>query len=378
MSRTPMRTMSPPLPPSPPEGPPRAVSLVRSQRTTPSPPLPDSACIVASSTKDMVLKVHNFPPFRKERFGFFKFYLFCFAAFLNSDDIVAAVSRPFYKRGGSTSLFPSCGNERRAGLLRFRADFCVIKRHEAWQSFGHCRPYVLLKLSKAHQPFAPIFYKRVSLAVCPKRHRTAQIIHRFKMFKPERINNLQKKAAQVRDECIAKLALLCTERGLTRLAVPKEAANDSLNLSLAPKEHGAATCVQSETLGVHHVIIGEHLLARVKVEAFNAALCGFQRFGNHRTLYRLVLGDAEATHNLLQGLGGEDTHELVLKRNKELGLARVALTTRAAAQLIINAARVAPLGADDEEATLLDDRRTHLSGGECAAELDINAAAGKV
>ena len=100
----------------------------------------------------------------------------------------------------------------------------------------------------------------------------------------------------------------------------------------------------------------------------------------------------------------EDAHEIVFERQEELGGAGVALTAGAAAQLIVDAAALMPLGADDVEAAglqrdlLLAATSARIaavlrsrSAGSCdagrlladahvdvAAELDVGAAAGHV
>ena len=119
---------------------------------------------------------------------------------------------------------------------------------------------------------------------------------------------------------------------------------------------------------------------------------------------RLVLLEAEALQHRVHALGAEDAHQIVLQRQEELRPAGIALAARAAAQLVVDAAALVPLGADDVEAAGVDrlllelgdfgaDRRllrvailrrrvridllldAHL---DVAAELDVGAAAGHV
>ena len=65
----------------------------------------------------------------------------------------------------------------------------------------------------------------------------------------------------------------------------------------------------------------------------------------------------------------EDADEVVLGRQEEAGGARVALTARAAAELVVDAAALVALGADDVEAAEI---------GHALAQLDVHAAAGHV
>ena len=68
-------------------------------------------------------------------------------------------------------------------------------------------------------------------------------------------------------------------------------------------------------------------------------------------------------------VAGEEAHEVVLGREVEARLARVALAPRAAAQLVVDPSRLVPLGAEDVQAAEVDD---------ALAELDVDAAAGHV
>ena len=51
----------------------------------------------------------------------------------------------------------------------------------------------------------------------------------------------------------------------------------------------------------------------------------------------------------------EDAHQVVFEREIEAARARIALATRAAAQLVVDAARLVALGADDVQAARLHD-----------------------
>ena len=119
---------------------------------------------------------------------------------------------------------------------------------------------------------------------------------------------------------------------------------------------------------------------------------------------RLALLQAELPQHRIHAVGGEDAHEIVFQRQEELGGAGIALAAGAAAQLIVDAAALMPLGADDVEAAALQrdllvrrdlgpDRGGPalalgrvLDAGrlladahvDVAAELDVGAAAGHV
>ena len=93
-------------------------------------------------------------------------------------------------------------------------------------------------------------------------------------------------------------------------------------------------------------------------------------------------------HQLRDALGAEEAHQVVFERQEELRRARIALTTRAAAQLAIDAPRLVALGADDVQTADLHRRRSSLPSGsftfdgfglrDAGAEFDVGAAAGHV
>ena len=86
-------------------------------------------------------------------------------------------------------------------------------------------------------------------------------------------------------------------------------------------------------------------------------------------LHGLVVRHLEPGHDVLDPVAGEQAHELVLAGQVEARLAGVALSAGAAAELVVDPARLVPLGADDVEAAELE---------HALAELDVDAAAGHV
>src|SRR5439155_17921243 len=65
-------------------------------------------------------------------------------------------------------------------------------------------------------------------------------------------------------------------------------------------------------------------------------------------LERNVVGEARA-HHAGHEPGREQPHQLVLEREVEAALTGVALTSRTAAQLVVDAAALVPLGAENVE-----------------------------
>src|SRR5690606_21484140 len=116
-------------------------------------------------------------------------------------------------------------------------------------------------------------------------------------------------------------------------------------------------------LAVEHVVVLEHVLANLGVAALDLRLCAANRARDGLRLDREVVG--AAAHERLSGTRVEQAHEVVLQREVEAALARVALTAGATAQLVVDAARLVALGAEHVEATDL----AHLLG----LDLDLGA-----
>src|SRR4029077_14834530 len=94
----------------------------------------------------------------------------------------------------------------------------------------------------------------------------------------------------------------------------------------------------------------EQVLADVEVARLDLALRVLDRARHHARLDRLALGDLERAHDRLQALAGEDLEQRVLEGEEEARASRVALAPGAAAQLVVDAARLVALGADDVQA----------------------------
>ena len=77
--------------------------------------------------------------------------------------------------------------------------------------------------------------------------------------------------------------------------------------------------------------------------------------GDHRVLDRDVGRDVQPVHDRPDPVGVEHPHQVVLERQVEPGLARVALAAGPAAELVVDAPRLVPLGAEHVQAAGLDD-----------------------
>src|SRR5207249_2490923 len=104
----------------------------------------------------------------------------------------------------------------------------------------------------------------------------------------------------------------------------------------------------------------------VEVVPLDLALGALDRARDQPRLQRglLVHQAADALH-----VAAEDAHQIVFERDEEARAAGVALAAGAAAELVVDPARLVPLGADDVQAPDV---------GDTALELDVGAAAGHV
>ena len=115
-----------------------------------------------------------------------------------------------------------------------------------------------------------------------------------------------------------------------------------------------AALVDDLALLVHHLVVLEDVLADLGVALLDGVLRPLDGLGDHLRLDRHVVGQGLA-HHPVHGAGGEQAHQLVLERQVEAALARVALAAGAAAQLVVDAAALVALGAEHVEAAELAD-----------------------
>jgi len=155
-------------------------------------------------------------------------------------------------------------------------------------------------------------------------------------------------------------------------------------------------------LVVHHVVELEQVLADVEVARLDLLLRLLQRLVDPGMDDGLVLLEAEPLQHRVELVRPEDAHEVIFERQEELGMPGIALAAGAAAQLVVDAAALVPLGAEHEQSAGLQrlllealhlrldlsDLRIALAGlvgdvlellahahVDVAAELDVGAAA---
>ena len=120
-------------------------------------------------------------------------------------------------------------------------------------------------------------------------------------------------------------------------------------------EHFAAQRVDALTLLVHHVVVFEQVLADGEVLRFDLLLGALDGARHHAVLDRHAFFHAEPLHQAGDAVRAEDAHQVVFEREVEPRRTRVALAAGAAAQLVVDAARLVPLGAEDVQPAEVDD-----------------------
>ncbi len=119
-------------------------------------------------------------------------------------------------------------------------------------------------------------------------------------------------------------------------------------------EQFAAAMVNHLALLVHDVVVFEQMLADVEVVRFDLLLRVFDRARYPAMLDGLVVLHPDSAHQALEPVGAEDAQQVVFERQVEARRAGVALASRPAAQLVVDAARLVALGAEDVQAAGLE------------------------
>ena len=121
---------------------------------------------------------------------------------------------------------------------------------------------------------------------------------------------------------------------------------------LAPLEREQPQRVDHLALLVHHVVVLEQPLPALEVLQLDPLLRLLDGARDQAAGDDLALLGAALVHPARDAVRPEQPHQVVLEREEEDALPRIALAARAAAQLAVDAPRLVPLGADDLEARL--------------------------
>ena len=105
-------------------------------------------------------------------------------------------------------------------------------------------------------------------------------------------------------------------------------------------EDVVALLVDHLALVVGDVVVLEQLLADVEVARLDLALRALDAARDDAGFDRLAVGHLQPLHDRAHAVAGEDAHQRIVQRQVEARGARVALAAGAAAQLVVDAARL--------------------------------------
>ena len=150
-----------------------------------------------------------------------------------------------------------------------------------------------------------------------------------------------------------------------------------VRIELLALEDARTLLVELPALLGQDVVVLQDVLADLGVAGLDRVLRALDRTGDHPPRQRDRLVHAAAGEQRLGGARVEQAHQVVLEREVEAGLPRVALSAGAAAQLVVDAARLVPLGAQHVQPAELDDLVVLLGHGLLRA-LDLLVPGGLV
>ena len=114
-------------------------------------------------------------------------------------------------------------------------------------------------------------------------------------------------------------------------------------------QHLTALGIDDFPLLVHDIVVFQHGFPGLEVPGLHGGLGVFNGLGEHLIFDGGVLVQVELLHHVGDALTAEQAHEVIFQRDVEPGLAGVALAAGTAAELVVDAAGLVALGADDEQ-----------------------------
>ena len=142
-------------------------------------------------------------------------------------------------------------------------------------------------------------------------------------------------------------------------------------LHVLAHEHLAALTVDDLTHAVHNVVVLEDVFADIEVVRFDALLRVLDILGEELEVEVDILSAGELIHEPVHPVRAEALHQVVLHGYVEAGLAGVALTTGAAAQLVVDTPGFVALRADYVQTARLDDLLMLLIGADLEARVEL-------
>ena len=99
-------------------------------------------------------------------------------------------------------------------------------------------------------------------------------------------------------------------------------------------------------MSIEDVVVFDNVLADIEVVRFDLLLCVFDRTRDPRMFERNVFFEAEPIHQTGDGSSAKTPHQFIFERDEKPRRARITLTARATAELVVDAARLVTFGAE--------------------------------
>ena len=150
---------------------------------------------------------------------------------------------------------------------------------------------------------------------------------------------------------VVERARVCAERDFL--------AEHALHIGnqVLPGEDAVPLAVEGLALAVEHVVVVEQVLPGIEVRALDAPLRLLHGLVHDTRGNRHHIVDSQAGHQAAHRRSAKEPAQVVLQRKVELAAPGVALPGRAPSQLIVNPARLVPLGPDDVQPAEFHDAR---------------------
>ena len=127
----------------------------------------------------------------------------------------------------------------------------------------------------------------------------------------------------------------------------------NLVVDIQPVQHLAALLVYHLALGVHDIVVAQHLLPHREVAAFHILLCALYLLGDEAVCDGLRVVKVHSLGDGFHLVAAEKPCDVVLHGDVERGAAGVALPAASASQLVVDSSAVVTLGAYDAQSAEL-------------------------
>ena len=122
-----------------------------------------------------------------------------------------------------------------------------------------------------------------------------------------------------------------------------------VGLEVGAGQYLVAFPVDDPALGVDYIVVLHEMLAHVEVVGFDLDLRVFYRLVNHAVVNGNVVFETGPVHDRADFVSAEPAHQLIVEGDVELSRTGVSLASGASPELVVDAARLVTLGADDVE-----------------------------